>query len=65
MFRRLGMEFHGRGTSEASIFHAISELDRHRHPFRLEMAGAERYASARLAADPDHVAEQRHEEPRS
>ena len=46
VFDILSTEFRGRGTGEATIFYALDESDRHRHPFRLQMIGAERYASA-------------------
>jgi hypothetical protein len=46
VFDILSSEFRGRATNEASVFYALDESDPFRHPFRLEMIGAERYASA-------------------
>jgi hypothetical protein len=51
VFDILSTEFRGRATNEASVFYALDESDPFRHPFRLEMIGADRYASAG-AADP-------------
>ena len=51
VFRILRTEFRGCGTNNASVFYAIAESDRYRHPFRLEMIGAERYASAGIVGD--------------
>lgn len=46
VFRILTEEFRGRGTNQATVFYTISEADQFRHPFRLQMIGADRYAAA-------------------
>lgn len=51
VFRILTTEFRGRGTNNASVFYALTESDRHRHPFRLEMIGAARYAASAGAVE--------------
>jgi hypothetical protein len=65
VYRVLRTEFHGRGTNEATVFYTMTESDRFRHPFRLEMIGAERYASAGVANNAAPVAEVQHGEPQS
>jgi hypothetical protein len=49
VFDILSAEFRGRGTNDASVFYSLDETDEFRHPFRLQMIGADRYASAGAA----------------
>jgi hypothetical protein len=63
VFRILMTEFRGRGTNEATVFYTITESDEFRHPFRLKMIGAARYASAGLQANGSSDVELRHSEP--
>lgn len=46
VFRILQTEFRGRGTKQATVFYTLTEADPFRHPLRLKMIGAERYAAA-------------------
>jgi len=53
VFDILRTEFRGRGTGKATVFYTITESDRFRHPFRVQMIGADRYAAAEaVTADP-------------
>ena len=54
VFHILSTEFRGRGTNEVSIYYAIDESDLHRHPFRMQMIGAERYEAAGAVSAVDH-----------
>ena len=53
VFEILRTEFRGRGTNNASIFYQLSEADEFRHPFRMQMIGAQRYAEAGRAGGGD------------
>jgi len=50
VFRILTTEFRGRGTNQATVFYTLTESDPFRHPLRLKMIGAERYAATAGAA---------------
>jgi glycosyltransferase involved in cell wall biosynthesis len=49
VFNILRSEFRGRATDRATVFYTINESDQFRHPFRLQMIGASRYAAAGAA----------------
>lgn len=50
VFRILRTEFRGRGTNQATVYYTITESDPFRHPLRLKVIGAERYAAAGISA---------------
>jgi hypothetical protein len=65
VFRILSSEFRGRGTNDASVYYTITESDRFRHPFRVEMMGAARYAAAGVVEDASSVPASHHEKQKS